>query len=131
MPSFSLRGAITLNRQIDILLAVAILILSTLACNAVSRQTGPGPAPTQIIEAGSTQSEDNLPHTEAEVPRVAVEEAKAALDSGAAIIVDVRSAEAYEMGHVAGAMHIPLGEIEANPTGLDLEKDQWIITYCT
>jgi rhodanese-related sulfurtransferase len=60
-----------------------------------------------------------------------VQEAKAALDRGAAIIVDVRSAEAFDVSHIAGAINIQLGEIETDPTGLNLAKDQWIITYCT
>ena len=62
---------------------------------------------------------------------MSVQDAKAALDSGEAIIVDVRSAAAYETSHVPGAIHIELGEFETNPAGLSLDKDQWIITYCT
>jgi rhodanese-related sulfurtransferase len=62
---------------------------------------------------------------------VTPEEAKAALDSGAAVIVDVRNPASYEESHVAGAISIWLEDIEANPTGVNLDKDQWIITYCT
>ena len=119
-----------LSRKIDIPLALPILVLATLACNALSAQPTPSPAPAQTIEPILTQSQDDPPRTEAEVPRVTVEEAKAALDSGAAIILDVRGAGAYEMGHIPGAIYVPLGEIETNPTGMDLDKDQWIITYC-
>ena len=80
------------NRKIDILFAVTILVLTTSACNAPSPRTEPGPAPTQIIEPVFTPSQENLPLTEDQVTRVSVEEAKAALDGGAAIMVDVRSA---------------------------------------
>lgn len=62
---------------------------------------------------------------------MSVEEAKAALDSGEAVIVDVRSDAAFAVSHVAGAMNIQLGEFETQPTDLNLEKDRWIITYCT
>ena len=62
---------------------------------------------------------------------MSIEEARAALENGTAVIVDVRSPDAYETSHIAGAISVPLGEIERNPTGLSLEKDQWIITYCT
>ncbi|MBN8658639.1 MAG: rhodanese-like domain-containing protein, partial [Anaerolineae bacterium] len=58
-------------------------------------------------------------------------DAKAAIDSGQAILVDVRSADSYATGHAAGAMSIPLGNFEVNIDKLSLEKDQWIITYCT
>jgi 3-mercaptopyruvate sulfurtransferase SseA len=72
-----------------------------------------------------------IPQTEADVPRVTVEEAKSAFDNGKAIIVDVRSAESYAAGHAAGAISIPLTEFENNIENLSLDKDQWIITYCT
>ncbi|RPJ27557.1 MAG: rhodanese-like domain-containing protein [Chloroflexi bacterium] len=111
----------------SVLLAITILILFASACRAHPAQTGP----TQIIEPTSTQPPAGLPLIEAEVPRVTVQEAKAALERGAAIIVDVRSAEAFDVSHIAGAINIQLGEIETDPTGLKLAKDQWIITYCT
>jgi rhodanese-related sulfurtransferase len=60
-----------------------------------------------------------------------VGDAKAALDSGEAIIVDVRSSESYAAEHAAGAISIPLELIEESPAGLDLDKTRWIITYCT
>jgi len=69
--------------------------------------------------------------TEDAVPRVTIEEAKSAFDNGKAIIVDVRSAESYAAGHAAGAISIPLAEFENNIEDLSLDKDQWIITYCT
>jgi 3-mercaptopyruvate sulfurtransferase SseA len=72
-----------------------------------------------------------IPQTEADVPRVTVEEAKFAFDSGKAIIVDVRSAEAYAEGHAAGAISIPLANFENNIEDLSLDKKQWIIPYCT
>ena len=117
------------SRKIGALFVMSILILISLACNALLPQ--PEAARTQITEPVSRPSQEGLPQTDAEVPRVGLEEAKAAFDSGQAVIVDVRSAAAYAESHVAGAINIQLGEIETNPTGLNLDQDQWIITYCT
>ena len=115
-----------------LLLVVPILLLATLACNATLPQAAPTqPAISTLELPQPLQGQDDLPQTEADVPRVTVEDAKAALDSGEAIIVDVRSAEAYTEGHIAGAISIPLGEFENNIANVPLEKDQWIITYCT
>jgi 3-mercaptopyruvate sulfurtransferase SseA len=119
-----------MQKMKHILLIVLIIIFAS-ACSAQQTQSAPPSAPTTILEPGSTQPSGNLPLTEGEVPRVTVEEAKAALESGAAVIVDVRDPAQYEKSHVAGATSIWLDEIEANPTGLNLDKDQWIITYCT
>ena len=43
------------------------------------------------------------------------------------IIVDVRTKDEYETGHVAGAINIPYEQIENNN---DLDKDKVIFVYC-
>lgn len=103
-----------MKKQI-ILLAFSMLVLSTLACSADLPQT----------------QNNNIPQTEDQVPRITVEDAKAALDSRQAILVDVRSAQSYEASRIAGAISIPMDDIENNINRLALEKNQWIITYCT
>ena len=117
-----------------IILAVSSLILTTLACNAFNElvPTSATPNPTYVIvEPTFPPTQSNAPLTEASVPRVSIEETKVALAAGAAIIVDVRGPQAYDVSHIPGALNIQLGEFETNPTGLDLAKDQWIITYCS
>ena len=107
------------------ILVISFLLLTTLACNTLALPTTSTPLPPMTPTAGNSLL------TEANVPRITAEHAKAAVENSAAIIVDVRSKEEYNRSHIAGAVNIRLDEIEANPTGLDLEKDQWIITYCT
>lgn len=82
-------------------------------------------APAAPTPASASHEEETYP----EIPRASLEEAKAALDADNAVIVDVRSAEAYAGGHIAGALNIPLAELESRLGELD--KAQWIITYCT
>lgn len=118
------------------LLAISVLLLATSACNATLPQTEPAIEPTiqsypNQPQTQPQQGQTDLPLTEADVPRVTAEEAKAAFDSGEAVIVDVRGVDAYTEAHVAGALSIPLTDIEFNPSGVALDKNQWIITYCT
>ena len=119
---------------------VVTVLLAAVACNYVAPTPRPGLTPqpptaipglTVIVEPTSASTPNNVPLSEAQVERIPVEAALAALQSGAAVIVDVRSAEAYAQSHIKGAISIPLAEIENNPTGLKLDKQQWIITYCT
>jgi len=127
--------------KIKILLAISCLVLATLACSSLSpatptlnaSPTSPGATSTMsvIVEPTFPPTKSNLPATEADVPRVTIEETMAAWAAGAAIIVDVRAPSAYEINHIQGAINIPLGTIETDPASLDLDKDQWIITYCT
>jgi rhodanese-related sulfurtransferase len=79
--------------------------------------------------AAPTQEAAFVEETYPEIQRVSIDEAKAALDSGSALFVDVRSAEAYQASHISGAVNIPSEELEARLGELD--KAQWIITYCT
>jgi 3-mercaptopyruvate sulfurtransferase SseA len=95
------------------LLGIVLILFTAYACSA---------SPSQTV----------LLRSEDEVPRISVRDAKAALDSGAAVIVDVRSAESFAASRVAGAISIPLQNFEGSGIqNLSLEKDQWIITYCT
>lgn len=110
-----------------------LLLLAASACSTSSPQTAPTTEPTIRVVATQPQAQvqTNLPLTEADVPRVPVDEAKRAFDNGEAVIVDVRSAEAYAASHAAGAINIPLDQFENNIANVPLDKDQWIIPYCT
>ena len=129
------------QRKAKISWAIVILVFTMLACNFVAPTEEPQSPPTAIIPPtfvatrttilASTPTQDNLPQTDREVSRVSVDQAKAAFDIGDAIIVDVRGPEAYARGHILGALEISVSEIQNNPAGLALDKDKWIITYCT
>ncbi len=113
----------------NLLVAFSILVLAALACNASLPQAA---EPTIIPTQPQVQNPNgSIPQTEADVPRISVEDAKAAYDSGQAIIVDVRSADSYAVGHAVGSISIPLDNFENNIGSLSLKKEQWIITYCT
>ncbi len=84
---------------------------------------------TQIAPATPTPTASHAEESYSEIQRVSLEDAKAALDADTAVIVDIRATEAYDIGHIAGAGNIPFGELESHLGELD--KTQWIITYCT
>ena len=63
------------------------------------------------------------------VPRIFPDEAEALLRHGEAIAIDVRSPEAYVAGHIAGALSIPLAELE--PRLARVPRDRVLIFYCT
>lgn len=63
------------------------------------------------------------------VRRITPEEARAAVEKGKAIIIDVRALESYNIGHVKGSRSIPVSEIEDRAG--ELPRDKMIITYCS
>lgn len=71
--------------------------------------------------------ESDIPYPE--VARISVEEAKAQVDAGTAVLLDVRPLEDYETGHAANARSIPLAELPNRYP--ELSPDAAILTYCT
>ena len=111
-------------------LVILALVLATLACNTILPSNDVSTLPTAPFNP-QIQSDTGIPQTEDDVPRISVSEAKTAVDSGAAILVDVRDADRYAQSHAIGAISIPLENFENNVGNLSLEKTDWIITYCT
>lgn len=110
------------NRPIPVLpiaFMVSGLILVIAAFVFALNQPSATPAPTAAVEA--------IPYNS--IPRVSLADAKAAYDIGSAIFVDVRGEPYFSNGHVVGALSIPETELAAAAEQLD--RQAWIITYCT
>ena len=62
---------------------------------------------------------------------ITAEEAKEIMDTEEGyIILDVRTQEEYDEGHIPGAILIPDTEIEARAEEILTDKDQLILVYC-
>jgi 3-mercaptopyruvate sulfurtransferase SseA len=100
-----------------LLLVVAALLL--IPRSSTTNQASPDTFPT----------DSHVEETYPEIPRISLEDSKAAFDDKSAVFLDVRDAGSYAVSHIPGAVNIPSGEI---PTRLDeIDRDVWIITYCT
>ena len=62
---------------------------------------------------------------------ITAEEAKQIMDSEEGyVILDVRTQEEYDQGHIPGAILIPDTEIKAKAQEVLTDKDQLILVYC-
>ena len=61
------------------------------------------------------------------MPEVSAEDAKQIIDSGSQLI-DVRTGVEFEAGHIPGARHVPLADVQKESAGLD--KDKPVVLYC-
>jgi len=107
-------------RKSAVVLAVAIAgaafgQLKTPAQNPVKITTGPGI---------KTQAEPPLESAK----RIERDEAIKKVKEGKAIWVDVRGKDQYDLGHIKGAVNIPLSELLTRLRELPPRKE--IITYC-
>lgn len=58
------------------------------------------------------------------------EEAKAMIDAGNVIILDVRTREEYEAGYIENSFNLPLGTIESGIGKITSDKDAVLLVYC-
>jgi predicted sulfurtransferase len=80
--------------------------------------------------AGCGSPRPSVPATVKQVPRIRAQELKRMLDAGEdVIVVDTRSRQAYEHGHLPGAVSIPESETEARQG--ELSREAKIVLYCT
>lgn len=63
------------------------------------------------------------------IARVTLADAKAAFDQNSAVFLDVRDAASFAASHIPGAVNIPIEQIQQRAG--ELNKAEWIITYCT
>ena len=100
----------------------ALLLIAALILLFQNPDNGATPEPVSLADS---HEEETYP----EIPRVSIEEAKAAVDEGSAVVLDVRDAGSFAASHMPGAINIPTGELSSRLGELD--KSEWIITYCT
>ena len=101
--------------------SIGVLLLATLfaACNAVDSKSG-----SQAQKSTPTPT----PYPDG-ARRVTIDELEALLKEGKVFVVDVRSQDAYDMGHIPGSKLIPLDAIASRTK--ELPSDKLIVTYCS
>jgi rhodanese-related sulfurtransferase len=103
--------------------AVGLLLL-----NAACSTTKTTPATTTAAQ--SAQQPPSAQSAGSQVPRITVEELKKLMADQQVVVVDVRTADAYNIGHIKGSINLPLDKIQAGDYK-DLPRDKRIITYCS
>lgn len=91
--------------------------------NAQAQLTPPG-KPVAPAEDPHDHSTPPAP----EVRRVDIDEARAAVERGEAVFVDVRGEDAFRQGHIRGALSVPTGTTAQHAS--KLPQNKLIITYC-
>jgi len=94
-------------------------VTPTLAVMTSPASTAPG-LPTPVDSPA-------IPYPE--LKRVSLTDAKAAFDLKAAVFIDVRGDPYYSENHVPGSISMTNDEMSSRMGELD--KNAWIITYCT
>jgi len=104
------------NRFMRGILALSLLLALVLSF---------GCAPKKVMTTQEMEAEARKHITE-----ISVAEAKAELDSGKAIFLDVREPDEYSKGHVPKAKNLPRGLLEYKIGNTIPDKSARIVAYC-
>lgn len=104
--------------------ALTFLLVVSSGCHKLGA-TNASPAPATPAPAAATAQ-----NPEDAMPRVTVEEAKAAIAKGEAVLVDVRGVDAFRIAHIKGAIDHSLSRMEMGDFE-KLPKDKRIVAYCS
>jgi hypothetical protein len=107
-------------------IGLIVIGVALIALPLLNPAQAPG-TPAPVIPAVTSVASGDVPYPD--VIRVTVGNARAAQALKQAVFVDVRTAEQHAQSHIPGAVSIPLSEFESRAN--ELNKAQWIITYCT
>ena len=78
----------------------------------------------------SVDSKEVKNEKKAEYKKITSDEAKKMMESEKTIVVDVRTTEEYNEGHIPNAISIPLETIEKEAEAKLKNKDDLILVYC-
>jgi 3-mercaptopyruvate sulfurtransferase SseA len=86
------------------------------------------PGTIQITPNNAPTSTAAIVDELATAKRIDRDDAMKLVKHGKAVYIDVRSKDSYDMGHLPGAINLPLSQLQARYKELPLKK--YLITYC-
>jgi len=88
------------------------------------------PAAASAPDLGMQLYDEMVEHAKKSRDAVTAEQAQSLIGGERALVIDVRRAERYQAGHVAGAINIPLAELGEALDRLPQDRDQPILCVC-
>ncbi len=118
---------------LGIVFSIGALLLSAACATSETRPMATSAAPSSAsATAQQTPAAQNAAaqSPESKIPRIPVEELKKLMTENKVVVVDVRSIDAYNSGHIKGSISLPLDKIQSGDFK-SLPRDKRIITYCS
>lgn len=84
-----------------------------------------------VVLSGCAKKSDMVEKDDEIVTDVSIEEAKEIIESQEnLIILDVRTKEEFDAGHIEGAIQIPVEELKNRVSEIEEYKDEPLLVYC-
>ncbi len=104
---------------------IMLLSLSLVGCDQAQKGAG------DTIGGGNAQNAPGATTDKADYVSISAEEAKEIMDANSeAIILDVRTQQEFDGGHIPRAICVPVETIGAEPPSELPDKDATILVYC-
>lgn len=127
-------GSRTATQVFTVLVGIILLLsLSLFGCSQAQNGAGAGSG-VGSDNGGQAADQGNAQGTaagKADYVIISAEEAKKIMDANSeAIILDVRTQQEFDQGHIPGAICIPVETIGSEPPSELADKDATILVYC-
>ncbi len=110
-------------------IAVVVIIVGVIMLRE-NQQSSVAALPGDLSGVASTALPlSTSPPPNPQVPRASLDATREKMETGDAVLVDVRTKESYDKAHIAGSISIPEAEVYARLG--ELPRDKEIILYCT
>ncbi len=83
-----------------------------------------------VLAGCSSTGNDAQTETQASPQKITAEEAKAMIDQGDVIILDVRTQQEFEEGHIQDSILLPNDQILVKAESMRADKEATILVYC-
>lgn len=107
-------------------ITIVMALLTTMALSACTATS----AATTAASGESTASADTVTAQKVEYIKITAEEAKELIDSETVTILDVRTQEEYDGGHIKDAVLLDSGDVSVKAATVIPDKDAVILVYC-
>jgi len=117
-----------MKKRIAIIAAILSSLTILSACTGTPATTTA--AGESTATAGSTTAAADSTSQKVEYIKITASEAKAMMDSQTVIVLDVRTQEEYDSGHIKDAVLLDSGDVSAKAATVIPDKDATILVYC-
>lgn len=107
-------------------IVVGVVVVAVIVGAIVSIESRRSATASAPVITAAAQPTNPIPYPG--VPRISIEEARQKLETGQAVVVDVRTKNTYDQAHLPGSISLPEDEIESRLD--ELPDDKELILYC-
>lgn len=114
-----------MKKQMTMIIGLAAIAVTLASCT-----TSPAVSSSTASTASMTSSSAEVTAQSGVYSKITPEEAKALMDKGNVTVLDVRTLDEYNSGHIADAVRLEMADFTAKLSAVLPDKEAVILVYC-